>query len=416
VQRVVDDMFDSDVKFCLHFPKLLPDDWYPEPVRLPSLQPSKASASPIENPDANAGADAVQATTTSSGDGSASTALPVKTDPAPEFKAIDDRVTKNVKLKSMTKLSERLIKAFRMNSTCSNGGSSSMGKSPETTLTNKTKPSSSPSGGLANNGVSTRTRNQSRMIPQYLDMAPLSLTLPYPNEYIQKRLEYIAEVNERERAIVLIHKEQETLDADLKGKIKSSITDLVVPPIPPLPQIPEPNDLRGITHIEEIFGSQGQQQQSHPLYLPENNRLVDHLDKRCFHVMSGRYFGLSSNTIADPYFYGPSAPGIGGLNLSATTGLATASTGGGAGSLGGPLLTTPGQPSSTTTPSSSSGSAVATNISKTSSSQVSSSSSKTTSFNNNKTAADKLTKTKAKTPSTQQQPPLQPVAAKSSGF
>lgn len=175
-------------------------------------------------------------------------------------------------------------------------------------------------------------------------MAPLSLTLPYPEKYIKKRLEYTAKVAEREKAIVAMQQgKQELFQPDgTEGKAKSHAA--LLPPIPKPPQVPVPGDLREITDDEETFGSEDQRKRSHPLYLPKNQLLVDHLDKRCFHITNGRYFGLSSNVIADPYFFGPNAPGIGGLNLSASTGLATASTGGGAGSLGAPLLVTPTLP------------------------------------------------------------------------
>ena len=164
-------------------------------------------------------------------------------------------------------------------------------------------------------------------------------------------MEFIRKVNERETAIVVLQEEQEALEST-EGRVGNS-TDSV-PPIPEQPEVAALGDLRGITHNEEIVGSEDQQQQSHPLYLPKNKLLVDHLDKRCFHIINGRYFGLSSNAIADPYFFGPSAPGMAGLNLSASTGLATASTGGGAGSLGGPLLMIPAQPLSSSLSSSSS--------------------------------------------------------------
>ena len=82
---------------------------------------------------------------------------------------------------------------------------------------------------------------------------------------------------------------------------------------------------------------------NHPLYPPRpegGQSLVSHLDKDCFHVVDGRYFGLSSNRIADPNFCGPNAPGLHGLSLSGGTGLATANTGGGSSAT---LLTAPSQ-------------------------------------------------------------------------
>lgn len=82
----------------------------------------------------------------------------------------------------------------------------------------------------------------------------------------------------------------------------------------------------------------------YPFYLPKtgDQTMVAHLDKGCFHIVDGRYFGLYSNYIADPNFVGPNAPGLSGLSLSGGTGLATANTGGG-GSSGGTLLSAPSQ-------------------------------------------------------------------------
>jgi hypothetical protein len=76
-----------------------------------------------------------------------------------------------------------------------------------------------------------------------------------------------------------------------------------------------------------------------PLYFPKGQKqLVEHLDKTCFHVTEGRYFGLLTNSVLDPHFIGPNAPGINGINLSGGAGLATANTGGGGSSAAGGLL------------------------------------------------------------------------------
>jgi len=181
-------------------------------------------------------------------------------------------------------------------------------------------------------------------IPQYSDMIPISLSCEYPDAYFEKRLEYAKQVEEREKAIVKMQKEQEALLATPEAEATNTTNN--IPPIPIPPDIPGRDDLRTITSAEEIFGSDDQQTKSHPLYLPKNKEFVKHLDQKCFRAIQGRYFGLNSNAIADPYFFGPNAPGLGGLNFSASTGLATASTGGGAGALGSPLLVMPAQPSS----------------------------------------------------------------------
>ena len=109
--------------------------------------------------------------------------------------------------------------------------------------------------------------------------------------------------------------------------------------IPPIPEPPSPPRLSAIDGFEpEAFDDM------HPFYLPKtgDQTMVAHLDKGCFHIVDGRYFGSFSNYIADPNFVGPNAPGLSGLSLSGGTGLATANTGGG-GSSGGTLLSAPSQ-------------------------------------------------------------------------
>lgn len=95
----------------------------------------------------------------------------------------------------------------------------------------------------------------------------------------------------------------------------------VVPSIPRPPSPPQLDELTTMDKSEFI-------DTAHPIYLPRSKELVAHLDKDCFHISEGRYFGLSSNRIADPHFVGPVAPGINGLNLTASNGLATAQAGG----------------------------------------------------------------------------------------
>ena len=56
--------------------------------------------------------------------------------------------------------------------------------------------------------------------------------------------------------------------------------------------------------------------------------LTSHLDPSCL-LPTRRYFGLLSNSIADPLFVGPCAPGIAGVTYGGGTGLATAYAGGG---------------------------------------------------------------------------------------
>ena len=121
VKRVVGDMFDSNVKFTLHFPKLVPDNLLKPPTTKPK---EEAGAQSLEN-----------GTSTDS-------------------------------------LSQRLIRALD-NTTVESRGQSSLNPSP---------------------GEHPRKR---RKLMRFSDMAPLSLTLSYPEKYIQKRLQFVRKVKER---------------------------------------------------------------------------------------------------------------------------------------------------------------------------------------------------------------------------
>jgi len=94
--------------------------------------------------------------------------------------------------------------------------------------------------------------------------------------------------------------------------------------VPPIPRPTSPPHLSDLTMANKSEYNDA----AHPIYLPKTKELVAHLDKDCFHISEGRYFGLSSNRIADPHFVGPVAPGLNGLNLTASNGLATAPAGG----------------------------------------------------------------------------------------
>ncbi len=136
---------------------------------------------------------------------------------------------------------------------------------------------------------------------------------------------------------LLLDQEKERLE--MAGKpVPENFTKPIVD-IPPIPTPPTPPKLSSIDGFEpEAF------EDLHPIYLPKTREqtMVAHLDKACFHIVDGRYFGLSSNYVADPNFVGPNAPGLSGLSISGGTGLATANTGGG-GASGGTLLSAPSQ-------------------------------------------------------------------------
>lgn len=173
---------------------------------------------------------------------------------------------------------------------------------------------------------------------QFSEMAPLSLTLPYPESYIQKRLRYAEKVKERERAIVVNQEAKQNYeDAQdrysmlLASAKRNTEVELTPPPVRPevipIPPIPEPVSPPRISEMEgeEIKGID---ESRHPIYLPQTHeKFTSHLDPACFDITNGRYFGAFTNSIADPNFVGPNAPGITGLNLAGGSGLATAYTG-----------------------------------------------------------------------------------------
>lgn len=166
--------------------------------------------------------------------------------------------------------------------------------------------------------------NRKRPRPlQLSDMVPVSLTIPYPETFIEQRLKYVKLVHEREKAIVLHQEAQEKLEHEQEEKTGEEPQQGQNPvQIPPIPSKPTP------PLISELVGLDAEQyDDKYPIYFPKGKqKFVSHLDEKCFHISEGRYFGLSSNLIADPHFVGPNAPGIMGLSLSGSTGLATAST------------------------------------------------------------------------------------------
>jgi hypothetical protein len=217
-------------------------------------------------------------------------------------------------------------------------------------------------------GVRKRRRPYAPL--QFRDMVPVSLTIPYPESYVQKRLEYISQVKHREDCIVQWQAAQEEFElsqdasgimnpADseaggietnstssnpLKKSRASSVNPGTVPPIPKPPDPPLLKELRAPSSLGEddfletkdsaippispfyYLSSDEDASKTHPVYLPQGKEdLVAHLDPKCFHITEGRYFGLRTNMIADPNFVGPNAPGLNSAS-TITGGLATATT------------------------------------------------------------------------------------------
>ena len=222
-----------------------------------------------------------------------------------------------------------------------------------------------------------------KTIPSFRDMIPISLTIPLPDNYVEKRLKYFDLVDAREKAIVSSQKASDAVqdaresyndakeewekkmasyqekrkkiqkhkppnasdsEAEFEGENKKKDND--APPMPTPPHIPEPvfvppipdppsppsliyspdNNTFEVKKENENYDDKKKTTKSitDSICIPEEKKhLVQHLDPNCFHYVDGRYFGLSSNNVADPQFVGPNAPGIAGLNFSGGTGLAT---------------------------------------------------------------------------------------------
>ena len=150
----------------------------------------------------------------------------------------------------------------------------------------------------------------------YKETLPVSLTIPYPDSFIQRQLDYKEQVFKREVAI----RKRQAAELDLEPGAELPPGSL--PKIPPIPHLPTP------PVMSFLPGFLDEHQDNFPLYPPKTSRdFVGHLDPQCFHVSEGRYFGLSSNRIADPNFVGANAPGIGGSNAAGGAGLATSTAG-----------------------------------------------------------------------------------------
>jgi len=166
--------------------------------------------------------------------------------------------------------------------------------------------------------IASHSKKRKRPL-QFADMVPVSLTIPYPESYLTKRLEYVGQVQEREKAIIAAQEAELTQEDNDENDSNNKI-----PKIPPIPQPPSPPTVTELGHefAEKYYDDR------HPIYLPKNKEdFVAHLDKQCFHITKGRYFGLQSNFCADPNFVGPNATGIPGVNATGGAGLATSSTG-----------------------------------------------------------------------------------------
>jgi hypothetical protein len=105
-----------------------------------------------------------------------------------------------------------------------------------------------------------------------------------------------------------------------------SIPDIPKPPTPPQLLESDGDDIGTVGHDNDATVMRVSKRKA---------ELLKHLDPDCFVPdMTGRYFGLFSNGIADPNFVGPTSTGIRGTTFGGGTGLATSYVGGGRGASG----------------------------------------------------------------------------------
>ena len=150
-----------------------------------------------------------------------------------------------------------------------------------------------------------------------------------------------------------INKSQKEEQKD-EGRKEDPMDYMPQPPqLPPperfvdVPEIPTPPSPPSVVELEQISGDvtttdEKTEGRINKMYVSKvDPKLIQHLDPACFLPTSeGRYFGLLSNSIADPQFVGHAASGIRGVTSGGGTGLATSYIGGGRGAAGlvsGPL-------------------------------------------------------------------------------
>lgn len=249
VERVVDDMFDSNVKLALHFPSFVPPELFQQ------------------------------------------------RDESSDSEAVSEKPTKD--LVERTGLINSMIDAL--------------------------KPKTNGKQEISESIVDGKFPRKRRRPWSFKEMIPVSLSMNFPRDYVEKRKMYIKQVHARELAIAASQEVEEQGELDDKSSNESTENRKIT--IPPIPEPPSPPHLSECTvdgqDYKDMYNEDG-----HPIYIPKGGeRFVAHLDEKCFHITNGRYFGLISNLIADPNFVGPNAPGIAGVNASGGAGLATSTTG-----------------------------------------------------------------------------------------
>lgn len=173
----------------------------------------------------------------------------------------------------------------------------------------------------ATNNALTRTRHLPHLRP-FAGMIPLSLTLPYPDDYIVRQAKYLREVKLREKAIVARQEDTESIEIEKEaafllgrpytGPAESKIV------IPPIPQPPRPPSITEMKKLDPAIFGRNAETRLYPLKDTKN----DHLDPHCFHITQGRYFALECNHTFDVNWNGPNCLGFNGLSMTSSNSLA----------------------------------------------------------------------------------------------
>ena len=147
----------------------------------------------------------------------------------------------------------------------------------------------------------------------FAEMVPTSLTTEYPPDFISKYKKYMKDVQSREVEILHAQRTKDCLDDSLEiydNELKQWNDKMLEHPkdppprpirphisskIPLIPPIPDPPTPPKQEPVDKKFES-----------------LIKHLDPKLFRP-SCRYYGLASNSLTDPQFVGPCAPGIAAL-------------------------------------------------------------------------------------------------------
>jgi len=349
IQRTVGDMFDLDVMASAHFPKLIPDF-----MRAPIDESGKDSSCNGTAKETN-------------------------------IKAQHDQAASEVKA-TATISDEAEVKKGAEPATAATGATAAAAEGGgKTTLLNMLKSTLASTLNKRKREISSQKDSEpsKRFCPlQFEEMVPVSLTYPYPPEYMQARRDYAQKVKEREEAIAKdqaaaesareimdaynvernrwqnrlevweraraerkadiavasASTEGEKTDQDDQSSQKAisspppeepNLPPLPAPvPIPPIPASPKPPEWEDEAAEDDADKTCPKVKWPSAETLKHYTTCLRHLDPSTYFstvpTPTARYVGLTSNSIADANFVGPAAPGVAGITLGLGSGLSSA--------------------------------------------------------------------------------------------